>query len=166
MTQGTTSKPKMTPEDMINFFTEEAHHCIIDEDCTKAAESALLVHGKKDKRSKTAKTKKGAKPTTNKHCDNCGKDGHIKENCWAKGGGKEGQGPKQRKLKKDKTSPQLAAVAEDKLTDDNLFAFTCTSGFSAITESNPISANPLAACIDSDASSHYCPDRSKFINYR
>ena len=67
--------------------------------------------------------------------------------------------------KKDKTSPQSAVVAEDKPTDDDLFAFTCTSGFSAITESNPISANLLAACIDSGASSHYCPDRAKFINY-
>ena len=155
----------MTPEDMIHFFTEEAHHHVIDEDRTKAAESALLAHGKKDKRSKMAKTKKGAKLATNEHCDNCGKDGHVKENCWAKGRGKEGQGPKQRKPKKDETSPQSAAFAEDKLTDDDLFAFTCTSGFSAIAQSNPISANPLAACIDSGASSHYCPDRSKFINY-
>ena len=71
-TQGTASKPKMTPEDMINFFTEEAHHRIFDENHTKVAGSALLVHGKKDKRSKMAKMKKGAKPTTNEHCNNCG----------------------------------------------------------------------------------------------
>ena len=60
----------------------------------------------------------------------------------------------------------MAAVAEDKLTDDDLFAFTCTSGFSPIADSNPISTNPLAACIDSSTSSHYCPDRSKLINYQ
>ncbi len=26
-------------------------------------------------------------------CSNCGRDGHTKENCFAKGGGKEGQWP-------------------------------------------------------------------------
>ena len=32
-----------------------------------------------------------------KDCYNCNKKGHIKSECWAKGGGKEGQGPKGRK---------------------------------------------------------------------
>ena len=74
-------------------------------------------------------------------------------------------GPKQREPKKDEISPQLAAVAEDKPTDKDLFEFTCMSGFSAISDSNPIFENPLAACIDSSASSYYYPDRSNFINY-
>ncbi|TPX55164.1 hypothetical protein CcCBS67573_g09503, partial [Chytriomyces confervae] len=30
-------------------------------------------------------------------CDNCGKQGHKKTDCWAKNGGKEGQGPYQRR---------------------------------------------------------------------
>jgi hypothetical protein len=30
-------------------------------------------------------------------CHNCGKKGHQKRDCWAKGGGKEGQGPRQRR---------------------------------------------------------------------
>src|SRR6267154_1653534 len=39
-------------------------------------------------------------------CHNCSKPGHWKEDCWADGGGKEGQGPKGRKpcRKKDKSS--------------------------------------------------------------
>ena len=32
-----------------------------------------------------------------KECYNCKKKGHIALECWAKGGGKEGQGPKGRK---------------------------------------------------------------------
>jgi hypothetical protein len=32
-----------------------------------------------------------------KECYNCKKKGHISSDCWAKGGGKEGQGPKGRK---------------------------------------------------------------------
>ena len=35
-------------------------------------------------------------------CTNCKKKEHIKENCWAKGGGKEGQGPCQKKQSKPK----------------------------------------------------------------
>ena len=35
-------------------------------------------------------------------CTNCKKKGHIKENCWAKGGGKEGQGLHQKKQSKFK----------------------------------------------------------------
>ena len=33
---------------------------------------------------------------TEKECYNCKKKGHIKRDCWAKGGGKEGQVPKGR----------------------------------------------------------------------
>ena len=35
-------------------------------------------------------------------CTNCKKKGHTIENCWSKGGGKEGQGPKQKKRFKTK----------------------------------------------------------------
>jgi hypothetical protein len=42
-------------------------------------------------------TKKQGKQTFSGLCDNCGKKGHKKRDCWAKGGGKEGQGPRQRK---------------------------------------------------------------------
>jgi hypothetical protein len=44
-----------------------------------------------------------------KQCSNCKKRGHLKADCWAKGGGKEGQGPRS----KDKGKDSMAA-AEDK----------------------------------------------------
>jgi hypothetical protein len=44
-----------------------------------------------------------------KQCSNCKKRGHLKANCWAKGGGKEGQGPRSKDKGKDS-----AAAAEDK----------------------------------------------------
>jgi hypothetical protein len=40
---------------------------------------------------------------------NCWKKGHIKANCWAKCGGKEGQGPRQRQ---GNTQANAAAVSE------------------------------------------------------
>ena len=40
---------------------------------------------------KTWKGGKGSKKDV--ECFNCHKKGHVKTDCWAKGGGKEGQGP-------------------------------------------------------------------------
>jgi hypothetical protein len=44
-----------------------------------------------------------------KQCSNCKKRGHLKANCWAKGSGKEGQGPRSKDKGKDSV-----AMAEDK----------------------------------------------------
>jgi len=47
-------------------------------------------------------------------CDNCGRTGHFKAKCWAKGGGQEGQYPKWFKGRKDsRTSNTVKAVSEN-----------------------------------------------------
>ena len=104
-TQGTLTKQKLPPSELIAFFTEEAQHCVIDDEHTKAAESALLVHRRKEKkhsRQQWSKTK------SDKCCENCGKNGHSKVDCGLKGGGKEGQGQQkqtQRKVLKQENLP-------------------------------------------------------------
>jgi len=50
-------------------------------------------------------------PRSKKQCSNCNKCGHVKANCWAKGGGKEGQGPRRNK-DKDKSKDTSAAAEE------------------------------------------------------
>lgn len=62
-------------------------------------------------------------------------------------------------------SIESEAVADNKTNDDDLFAFTCTSAFSAVADVTPASTNSFGACTDSSASGHYFPDKSKFINY-
>ena len=54
-------------------------------------------------------------------CHNCHKKGHYKSECWAPGGGKEGQGPKQKgkgkaktEEKKDEKKKEAATSAETK----------------------------------------------------
>ena len=48
-------------------------------------------------------------------CFNFYKKGHVKTDCWAKGGVKEGQGPQGKKAKKSgKLSSESANIAEDK----------------------------------------------------
>jgi hypothetical protein len=62
-------------------------------------------------------------------CHNCKGKGHKKSDCWSKGGGKEGQGLRQRKGKKTETA--VVAATRDR-PDNELFAFMCTSDFANI----------------------------------
>jgi len=161
---GTSSSKKMKADDLIAFFIEEAQHRAINDERTKSAESALAAHGKKGKKGKGGRGKKPEKLESDELCDNCNRPGHTKPNCWAKGGGKEGQGPRQKKSKKGEKKDESAAVADVK--DEELFAFTCTSDYVAVAEALQVPKSRLGACIDSGASRHYCPDRSKFENYQ
>src|SRR5882762_3869158 len=125
-TPGTAGAPatvarKMSPMDLIAFFLEEANHRVIEE-AKHPGETALFVQATKQKQSRSHdKTKSG------KVCDNCHGKGHVKANCWSKGGGKEGQGPRQKAASKkgEKKPTETVAVA----TDANLFAFSCTSDY-------------------------------------
>lgn len=95
-------------------------------------------------------------------CNNCHRPGHSKPDCWSKGGGKEGQGPRQtRKLKNSETV--VVATNNDK---EDLFAFTCTSDCVAMADTLDVLRSKLGTCIDSGTLKHYCPDKSKFTSYK
>ena len=55
-------------------------------------------------------------------CDNCGKRGHWKKDCWAPGGGVEGKNPKGRSVREVKNSVNVAShalfIAEAVTSDD------------------------------------------------
>ena len=158
---GGTSTNKMKPDDLMNFFVEEAQHRVINAERSADGGSALAVQGKKGKRnygSKREKSKSGVS------CENCGKSGLTKPNCYSKGGGKEGQWPKRKDHKKGaKKTDESAAVA--KTEDEELFAFTCTSDYASLANALRLPKDRYGACIDSGASNHYCPDRNNFENY-
>ena len=154
------SSSKMKPDDLMNFFIEEAQHRVINSERSKNSDSALAAQGKKGRRGHGNKREKSKSSVT---CENCGKSGHTKPNCYSQGGGKEGQGPRQKK-KKEKKSEESAAVAKSE--ENELFTFTCTSDYVALTEVLKLPKDKFGACMDSGASDHYCPDRTQFRNYR
>ena len=156
----------MKPDDLIAFIIEEAQHRVISDERSKNAESALAAHSKKGK-GKPGKKKrqdKSNKTDSEDTCSNCGKTGHQQPECWSKGGGKEGQGPKQKKSKKgEKTETAVVAVNEEK---DELFAFVCTSSYANVAEALRVPKSRLGTCVDSGSSRDYCPDHSRFSNYK
>jgi hypothetical protein len=63
-------------------------------------------------------------------CTHCKKPGHSIETCWAKGGGKGGLGPKQKKTSKQKKKKEKAKAnvaeetsSEEKDKDESPVAF-------------------------------------------
>src|ERR1700678_1134928 len=82
----------MKSDDLIAFIIEEAQHRVIIDERTKTAESALAARTKMARKSKR---KDEDEPSIT--CDNCKKQGHTIDQCYSKGGGKEGQDPRQRK---------------------------------------------------------------------
>ena len=84
----------MKPNNLITSITEEAQHCIINDEHTKNAESMLTALGKKQRTGEHCSNKGKEKSTPSTKCENCKNAGHTKADCWVKGGGKEGQGPR------------------------------------------------------------------------
>ena len=154
---------RMSPDDLIAFIIEEAQHRVINDERAKTAESALAARTKKTGKPKGKGKPKVLSSQSDDKCENCGRTGHKKPDCWSKGGDKEGQGPRQRKKKGKQAETAVVAVKDD---ENDLFAFTCTSDHAAIAESLDLPKSKLGTCVDSGASRDYCPDRSKFTNYK
>src|SRR6202161_3912155 len=144
-------------DDLMGFLIEEAQHRLINEQRGKNAELALAAYSKSSGKGKSAKKNK-----SELECGNCKRKGHEADDCFAKGGGKEGQAPWQNKEKQK----EAATIAETKDEDEEMFAFTCTSDYTDVAAATPIPKSSFGTCVDSGASNDYSPDRTKFSNYK
>jgi hypothetical protein len=116
----------------------------------------FLVTGLKRKRGYGHKGERSKSSIT---CENSNKLRHPKPDCYLKGGGKEGQGPRQRRFNKQREKKPEESVAITKAKDEELFAFTSTSNYHAPTNSLKLPKDKYGACMDSSASDHYRPKR-------
>ena len=159
---GSTSKG-MSPNNLIAFIIEEAQHRVINNECTRTAELALATHTKKVAKPRGKGRNKSKKTQSDVTCDYCNAPSHSIMDCWSKGGGKEGQSPRQKNKKDKQPETAVVAVKDDK---NELFSFTCTSDYAAVVEKLDLPKLKLGTCVDSGASHDYCPDHSKFVNYQ
>ncbi|KAJ3831314.1 hypothetical protein F5878DRAFT_516951, partial [Lentinula raphanica] len=87
-----------------------------------------------------------------KECANCGRKGHLKEDCYRKGGGKEGQFPSWWRGKKDTNSTSSANLATTSIPQH--YAMMA------------VSASQLGSVYaDSAVSDHFFRNRSDFLTY-
>jgi Zinc knuckle len=114
---------------------------ILDEDWSRKAGTAWQT---------VLKAREDQSGATKGKCHNCGKKGHYIKDCWAKGGGKEGQAPAWFKEPKDRDAA--------KQSNENDFAFMATEVALA-----SISASDWLA--DSAATMHIARNKSDFTSY-
>ena len=156
----------MKVDNLIAFIIEEAQHCLINDERTKTAKSALATLSKKPKVGKQRNHRGKEKSVPNAvKCENCKGSGHDEANCWAKGGGKEGQGPRSWRGKRKEKRPEMAVIADTRHNADDLFAFTCISDYADVANALNVPKSQLGTCVDSGASRHYSPHRNVFTDY-
>nr|GAT43935.1 polyprotein [Mycena chlorophos] len=83
----TVSNTILSPDDVIQALSQEYDRCALRSKSKKNDSDVAFAAGGRGN---------GKKKKSNVECFNCGKKGHIKADCWAPGGGKEGKGPKGR----------------------------------------------------------------------
>jgi hypothetical protein len=110
------------------------------------------------------------------NCTNCGKRGHTKERCWAKGGGHEGRGPRVKRKDSESNSGKDRATATSgsaitevnladypELVEANIAEVSSDSAFLA--DFNRKKPSPHEWVLDSGATTHITPHRSMFYKY-
>jgi hypothetical protein len=109
------TKTKITADSFRAFLLDEyEQHQLMEKEDAKAAKTEKDGKDSKDEAFAADSSKKKDKDKCKVECHNCHKKGHMKADCWAKGSGKEGQGPWQQGGASD--SMALASAAKDKDT--------------------------------------------------
>jgi hypothetical protein len=148
-----------TKTDGTALTSHELYAILLDEDRRRkgrngqsqdvAMQGRTSYHGNPNARGRTRPTS----DATDKECFNCHRKGHMSRDCWSKGGGKEGQGPRSRKRGGggDRAN-QASDIVNNVLTDVAYAAGSRT-----------ISSHEWV--LDSATTSHICNQRNAFTDY-
>jgi hypothetical protein len=163
---------------LIQEIYETADESTVHANADAAAEqTAMAASFGKGKRRGARGDKKDLK------CDNCDRTGHIKRDCWSKGGGKEGQSPWTKGKGKKKASDSANSAAKDDSDSDYNVATSLVmmgdvddepseTALTISLHSNDIEALSATSTsskkdilVDAGATRHFSPDRDSFINF-
>ena len=109
----------VTLQELITTVTVEYEHRLIrNPQSTRKGGNATLTAGTSERQ--------GRKATKDTVCFNCEKKGHFKSDCWAKGGGKEGQRPAGQGRRNGKKETASAAVSTPAPPQEN-YAFSASA---------------------------------------
>jgi gag-polypeptide of LTR copia-type len=168
----------VTPKDVIRVATRDYDKRVLRNEVKAQDEAFAASSNDKDK-------KKGRKKDA--ECFNCKKKGHYKAECWAKGGGDEGGGPKKRREsdgKQGKADKQRTKEHKDSANAADTGASSEDESWAAIVEDDdapgegescflqsaligsPTRTKSEAELYDSGASRHMSPYRHLFTNLR
>ena len=102
-------------------------------------------------------------PNRSTTCTNCNRNGHTISECWAKGGGKEGQGPKFRTGRGRGRSGPRSSTRNEKTANiaEDPFAFMTST--TELTKADPITDHIIVW--DSGTNNHMSPHRNLFTNF-
>ena len=85
------TKTKINADSFRAFLLDKyKRRILIEKEDAKVAKAGKDSKDSKDEAFTTDSSKKKDKDKCKVECHNCHKKGHIKADCWAKGGGKEG----------------------------------------------------------------------------
>ena len=146
------NKKTLTSDEIIAAIHEEADEQKVHKEADKAAENAAMIAAQ----SKRQDDKKRVK------CVNCKRTGHKKEDCYRKGGGKEGQAPWEKKTKDGNAKANAAESTEPDEDDVSLAVRCCPTKPLEALASIPRDGHVI---IDSGATRHFTPNRPDLTNF-
>ena len=115
------SRKKLTSTNLIWHLTKEANSLALEDSINKSNAAMMVATKSKD----SCKGKGKSKGKEKMHCSNpnCNKNGHMIENCFTKGGGKEKEAPEWfKKLAARQAAAASAHIAEKGQDDDENYA--------------------------------------------
>jgi len=159
----------LTSEIFKQFILDESRHWQVKDKYVESHNEALAMESGSQKGKDKSKDKKKVE------CYNCHKTRHYKSECWAKGSGKEGQGPRWGKGTKDDAAPAeekseetkaWAAIEDIKEPEPTAYSkdIMATAGCTQLQTSQG-RAQALGELYDSRASCHMSPFGEQFTNY-
>ncbi|CDO76235.1 hypothetical protein BN946_scf184644.g9 [Trametes cinnabarina] len=143
----------LSPDELMEALTEEYERRTLRMKSAKRNDPADVAMSASDQNNSKRKSKK------NVECYNCKKHRHYKSECWAPGGGKEGEGPKGKAKAKE-----TAAAATEKKDEAWYTSGADEDGAPAMLAQDPVPADEVIV-FDSGATRHMSCYRERFIRY-